>query len=55
MTITRRTLRRWCAVFDKPRSFFLRFDVLSLDPAAMAERDTDDAGGPASVAAGQTS
>jgi|GEM_PF-5569719 len=50
--MTRRTLRRWCVAFDRPRSFFLRFDVLTLDLAALAERDAD--GNPASSAAGQT-
>ena len=50
--MTRRTLRRWCAAFDRPRSFFLRFDVLTLDLAALAERDAD--GNAASSPAGQT-
>jgi hypothetical protein len=54
MTMTRRTLRRWCVAFDRPRSFFLRFDVLTLDLAALAERDADGGGAPASSAAGQT-
>ena len=53
MTMTRRTLRRWCAAFDRPRSFFLRFDVLTLDVAALAERDADGGGAPTSSATGQ--
>jgi len=52
--MTRRTLRRWCVAFDRPRSFFLRFDVLSLDLAAMAERDADGGGATAAAATGQT-
>jgi hypothetical protein len=50
MTMTRRTLRRWCVAFDRPRSFFLRFDVLSLDPAALDERAADGAGATATAA-----
>jgi hypothetical protein len=50
MTMTRRTLRRWCEAFDRPRSFFLRFDVLSLDLDARGERAADG-GATASAAA----
>ncbi|MEO7731221.1 MAG: hypothetical protein ABIY55_09635 [Kofleriaceae bacterium] len=38
--------------FDRPRSFFLRFDVLSLDLAALAE-SSPDGGATASSASGQ--
>jgi hypothetical protein len=43
MTVARRTLRHWCVVFDKPRSFFLRFDVLSLDVPAVGEPGSEGA------------